>query len=119
MRSLSEFATKQQISGATLNGLGAALWAELGFYSLEQKSYKWRKFDQPLEITNLTGNVASLGSEIVLHVHGTFTDESFRAFGGHVRELAVAGTCEIFLNIWPADLRRSIDTETGLNLLEL
>jgi hypothetical protein len=118
--SLIEFAREQQIRGAWVSGVGGALWAELGFYDLEQKQYHWQKLDQPLEITSLQGNLTLTANGPALHIHGTFSDKNMQAFGGHVKELAVAGTCEILLHRWYKDaLTRSFDDEVGLQLLDL
>ena len=73
-----------------------------------------------MEITSLQGNVAWDGDEPVIHLHGTFSDESMQAFGGHIKELQVGGTCEILLHRWYKDaLTRQADPATGLNLLNV
>jgi uncharacterized protein len=121
---LTQLAKDENITGAWLSGLGAAEWAELGFYNLHSKAYSWKRFDQLMEITSLQGNVAwSAGQqkgEPVIHLHGTFSDENMQAFGGHVKELKVGGTCEILLHRWyEGKLQRSRDSETGLELLNI
>jgi len=120
IKALSQFVREQGIKAAWLNGLGGALWAELGFYDLPAKQYHWQKLDQLLEITSLEGNVAWSNEEPTLHLHGTFANAKLQAFGGHIKELAVAGTCEIFLQSLPQTaLTRSTDDAVGLNLLNL
>jgi len=120
VESLTDFVKQQKIAGGWVSAVGAAASVELGFYVLEAKEYHWKKFEQLLEITSLQGNVAWKGEEPLLHLHGTFSDENMQAIGGHVKELEVGGTCEIFLHIWNSDqLTRYQDPETGLNLLNL
>lgn len=120
VETLTRLVKNENIKGAWISGLGGAEWAELGFYDLPTKAYKWQKLDRPLEITNLQGNVSWDGEEPVLHIHGTFSDENLQAYGGHVKELEVAGTCEILLHKWyEQGLARSQDDETGLKLLDL
>lgn len=110
----------QGIEAAWVNGLGGALWVELGFYDLESKQYHWQKLNQPLEITGLQGNVAWSGAEPVLHIHGSFSDSAMKAYGGHVKELAVAGTCEVRLQRWQKGrFTRLHDDEVGLQLLDI
>ncbi len=117
---LSNYVTDQNIRGAWLQGLGAAMWAEVGYYDLDQKAYQWKRLEGPLEITGLQGNVAWQGDKPVLHVHATFSDKSMLAFGGHLKDMEIAGTCEVFLHRWYGDeLSRSLDDTTGLNLLDL
>jgi len=117
--SLTELVKKESIKSAWISGLGGALDAELGFYSLDEKQYKWEKLDQLLEITSLQGNIAWSGDEPALHIHGTFSDENMQAFGGHVKELTVGGTCELLLHSVQTDLTRSHNKEIGLDLLDL
>lgn len=125
MENLTALVQEEQIKGAWLSGLGAAMWAELGFFNLEDKTYEWKKLDQVLEIISLEGNIAwedplTAGAEPVIHIHGVFSNRDMNSFGGHVKELEVAGTCEILLHRWyQGGLRRELDDETGLKLLEL
>jgi predicted DNA-binding protein with PD1-like motif len=118
---LTQLVRQEDIRGAWISGLGGALSAELGFYNLETQEYEWKKFDQLMEITNLQGNVAWQDDEPILHIHGTFSDKNMQAFGGHVKELVVGGTCEVLLHRWYEEegLGRDKDQLTGLNLLDL
>lgn len=117
---LTAFADKENIKGAAVNGIGAALWAELGFYDLTTQRYRWKKLEELLEITNIQGTIAWENKRPFVHLHGNFSDACMQAYGGHVKELAVGGTCELFVHVWNKDrLRRSQDTATGLKLLDL
>lgn len=120
IESLDKIVRQEDIGGAWISGLGGAEWAELGYYDLEKQEYQWKKLDQLLEITSLQGNVSWLDGEPKLHVHGSFSDQNMRAFGGHVKELQVGGTCEILFHKWYKDhLTRSADDSVGLPLLDL
>ncbi|MDZ7744700.1 MAG: PPC domain-containing DNA-binding protein [Candidatus Saccharibacteria bacterium] len=121
VENLTKLVKQENIRGAWVSGLGAALWAELGYYDLDAQEYQWQKFDQLLEITSLQGNVAWSSDEPVLHIHGSFSDKNLQAIGGHVKEVAVGGTCEVFLHRWfgEAGLSRQKDDSTGLYLLSM
>lgn len=121
VESLTQLVKDEQITGAWLSGLGAALWAELGYYDLDSQEYIWKRIDQTVEITGLHGNVAWLDDEPKLHMHGSFSDRDMRALGGHVKELAVGGTCEVFLHMMQGQqkLRRVHDDTVGLPLLNV
>jgi uncharacterized protein len=117
---LSKLVKEQNINSAWISGLGAAQESELGFYDLDNKKYIYRTFDKLLEITSLQGNIAWKDSELVIHIHGTFSDQDMRAYGGHVKELIVGGTCEILLHRWYGDkLKRKLNDQTGLNEIQL
>lgn len=119
--SLTAFANEQHVNGAWLSGIGAAAWAELGYYDLQTQQYHWQKIDKLMEITSLQGNLAWSGDQPAVHLHGSFSDDAMQAFGGHVKELEVGGACELFMHLWNAEdrLSRSPDQLTGLKLLDV
>lgn len=119
MSALTELIKKEEIKGAWLSGLGGAMSVELGYYALDDKEYRWKRLDQLLEIASLQGNVSWKDGEPVLHVHGTFSDENMQAFGGHVKELTVGGTCEVMLHALQQPLQRKQNEDTGLSLLDI
>ena len=118
-KSLNQFTKEVGLHSAWLSGLGGAIEAEVGFYDLDIKRYTWKKFDGPLEITNLTGDIVQKDGKPYLHIHGTFANTSYGAIGGHLRRLIVAGTCEIFVQKLDQKLTRELDEETGLELIQL
>jgi predicted DNA-binding protein with PD1-like motif len=120
IENLTKLVRDESITGAWITGLGASEWAELGFYDLNGKSYKWKKLDQLMEITSLQGNVSWESDRPAIHLHATLSNNEMQAFGGHVKELQVGGTCELLLHRWyEGRLNRSDDPDTGLNLLEI
>lgn len=118
---LKEFIKTHNIRGGWIVGLGGLQWAELGFYDMTAQEYAWTKFDEPLELSNVTGNIAWQDDEPVLHLHATVSDTSLRAHAGHIKEAKTAGTVEIYIRMWPLDegFTRVKDADTGLNLLNL
>jgi uncharacterized protein len=120
IESLKRLAGELELKSVWLSGLGGALWAELGFYHLDTKQYSWQRFDRMTEITSLQGNLAWQDDKPIWHIHATLSDDTFHAFGGHVKELAVSGTCELLLHALQGEaLARRQDPEIGLSLLEL
>lgn len=121
VESLLKFVKERNIKGAWLMGLGGAEWAKLGFYDLPNKTYRWQRFDELLEITSLQGNIAWKDGEPALHMHGTLSNAQFQVIGGHIKELSVAGTCEVFIHALDSDqpLTRKPDDQIGLALLNL
>ncbi|MDB5185581.1 MAG: protein of unknown function superfamily protein [Candidatus Saccharibacteria bacterium] len=120
MESLDSFIKEHNIAGGWVNGLGAAVWAELGFYDLHAQQYNFKKLDQLLEITSLQGNIAWVDNKPFVHLHGTFSNAEMQGLGGHVKELEVGGTCEIYIHTWEGEpIARVLDAETGLPLLDL
>lgn len=118
--SLTKLVKDEAINGSWLMALGAAQWVEAGYYDFNAKAYKWKKYEGPLEVLSLQGNVGWDGDEPMLHIHGVFSGHDGKAFGGHVKEIEAIGTIEVFLhNWWGNKLTRSTDEESGLKLLDL
>ena len=121
IESLTKFIKEKKLTGGWIMGLGGLAWAELGFYDTTAQAYLWTRFDEPLELLQLSGNIAWQDAQPFLHLHATVSDTSQYARGGHVKEAEVSGTCELFIHRWDDDkgLKRSKDSQTGLNLLDL
>ena len=117
IESLTHLCKQEGIYSATLTGLGGAMNAEIGHYDLDNKTYNFKNFDGPLEIVSCNGNVAKVDEVPFIHMHMTISDSTLQCFGGHVKELVVGATCEIFLTPLEIDLTRSQDDEIGLKLL--
>lgn len=119
--SLTGMIKEEQITSGWISGLGGLQSAELGIYSLGDRNYKWQKFDGPLELSGLTGNIAWSSNEPILHMHGTVSGMDLMASMGHLKQAVVAGTVEIFISRlqWHDRIIRSQDDETGLKLLDL
>lgn len=114
---ITEYAREHRLKAAWVSGLGGAGTVTLGFYDIETKSYEWKVLDTPLEILNLSGNLATVDGEPFWHVHGTFGTRDYQAIGGHVKELVVGLTCELLVAPLHTPLTRTFDDETGLKLL--
>ncbi len=115
---LKQFCQSEKISAGFISALGACSELKMAFYNLETKQYEEKEFKEDLEITNLSGNIANLEKDLILHIHGTFADREFKAFGGHVMSLTVGGTCEVHLTKFVGPMNRSLDASTGLKLLD-
>lgn len=118
--SLEKFVAESKIGGAWVNGLGGALEMTLGFYDLDKKEYEWQTFEGLYEIMNLTGNTAfDEQGKLVTHLHGVFGDRQYNTRGGHVKDLTTAATVELFIHRTYKPLKRKLNSEIGLPLLDL
>ena len=104
--------------GASISAIGAVSYVKLGYFN--GKKYEHKEYMEDLEIVNLTGNVSyNLEKEIIVHIHGIFGNNDYNCVGGHVFEATVSATCEMQVTILSPGLTRSLDDETGLQLLNL
>lgn len=119
MDSLLKFIKKFKIRGGFMVGLGACEDLKLGYFDAVKGEYRDKEFKGEFEVTNLTGNIAYLGKEPIVHAHITLSDEKFKAIAGHLWQGTVSGTMEILIMTFGIKIRREKDDETGLNLLKL
>ena len=97
-----------------INGLGAIMDPELGYYDLKNKEYIKKTIIGEFELTSLVGNLTLKEGDLFVHSHITFSDINFNAYGGHLFDckIAVAGEFLIFRS--PTEINRKYDNEIGL-----
>jgi predicted DNA-binding protein with PD1-like motif len=118
MDGLKNFGIAQKIKSAGFSAIGACGEVVLSFYNLKTKKYLDKNFAKNLEIVGLTGNLAWLGKEIIVHAHGLFSDKKMNVVGGHVKKLVVSATCEVIISVMDKKIIRRYDEKTGLNLMK-
>lgn len=114
---LTEFAKEKDISNAVFRGIGAVESLTCGYYDLQEKEYHFHDYEQMLEVVSMIGNVMLKDDEPFIHVHGVFTDETNNAFGGHVKEMTVGVTLEVYLETLDSKCDRQLNEEIGLFLI--
>ena len=119
IETLKNFCIKSNIKCGYFFGIGSLDEAELAHYIVKTKKYTSESFRQPLEITNLSGNITTMNGEVYLHCHITLSDVNMDAIGGHLKEGIVGATCEIVLVELDGVIDRKYDDAIGLNLMNL
>ena len=117
MQNLKALCDREDIRLAQVDALGAANHAVIGVYDLEQQAYHREELDGFMEITGLTGNVTRMDGQVYLHLHTTLAGQDHRVHGGHVIEMRVGLTCEMFVRVLPGELTRLPDAELGINTI--
>jgi predicted DNA-binding protein with PD1-like motif len=117
---LQKFMNATGIKGGWVNGIGAALQGELGYYNLKKQEYQWHQFNDMKEVLSLQGNLTKNESgKYHSHLHGVFGDEKYGTIGGHVKDLTVGGTLEMFVHSSFIDLKRNKNEKVGLEIWDL
>lgn len=119
IETLKNFCAKNKIKCGYFFGIGALGEVELAHYIVESKKYTSKIFKQPLEIVNMSGNIAIMNNEVYLHCHITLSDENMNAIAGHLKEAIISATCEIVLIDLKSKIERKYDEITGLNLMDV
>lgn len=119
MQSLKALCEKEDIRLAQVDAIGAANRAVIGVYDIEKQAYHKEELTGFMEITSLSGNVTRMNGEAYLHLHGTLADQNHALHGGHIIELTVGATCEMFVRVLAGDVTRAKDQALGINLIAL
>jgi len=117
IQSLSAFCQAKKINGGFFFGVGAVSQAELAHYDVFQKKYSSKKFNQPLEMINISGSIGQ-EKKLIVHAHAVFADPKMKTIGGHLVEATISGTAEICLIKLPS-LKKKYDPQTGLKIFHL
>ena len=119
MEQLGILCKAEKITLAQVSALGAADHVVVGVYDLPNKAYHWEELDAFMEIAGLTGSVTMMNDQPYFHLHGTFADTHNVIHGGHVKEIRIGATCEMFLTIVEGEVTREYDPTLGINLWKL
>jgi predicted DNA-binding protein with PD1-like motif len=115
---LNEFAEKFHVTSAHFTAIGALRGATLAWFSPERKMYKKIPVEGQLEVASMIGDIALFNGKPVVHTHMVvgLPDGTTRA--GHVLEAHVWPTLEVMVTVESNAMRKSLDPETGLTLID-
>lgn len=119
MEQINTFLVNEKIDNAYFSGIGAVQKAELAHFRVDTKKYSSRQFDEPLEITNITGNAYLFEGKPLVHAHATLSDDGFATYGGHLVSAVISAACEITLVKLNTSLKKRVYEDVGLKLLDL
>jgi predicted DNA-binding protein with PD1-like motif len=120
MGGLIAFAKEQQLEGSDFTAIGAFSSAVLGYFEVEQKTYKKIPIDEQVEVLTLIGNITrEEDGEPKVHAHTVLGLADGTTRGGHLLEAHVRPTLELVLTESPVELRRRFNPEAGLALIDL
>ncbi len=116
MQSLTYFCGKEHIALARVEAIGAANHAVIGVYDLKKKEYYPEEINEFMEIASLNGNITVMDGKPYIHLHATLADHHHVIHGGHVLEMRVGATCEMFVTVLNGEVKRQKDEALGINL---
>ena len=118
LASIRAVCNAERVRLAEISALGAADYAEVGVYHLAEKRFFLLLLEGEMEICALTGSVTRRGTELYLHLHGSLADADGNVYGGHVNEIRVSATAEIFIRLLPGEVNRRLEEESGIFLMD-
>lgn len=119
MAGLLAFANKHKLVAGHLTGIGATSDAVIGYFDPQKKTYLRNHEKGQAEVLSLTGNLALHNNEPFFHVHVALGLRDGSVRGGHLFAATVRPTVELVLTTYRRAVRRAVDPDTGLPLLDL
>jgi predicted DNA-binding protein with PD1-like motif len=115
---MQEFA-QQHPGAASFTAIGAFSSATLGYFDRERMDYNQIAVGEQTEVLALVGDIARHKDKPKVHAHVVLGRADGTTRGGHILEARVWPTLEVVLTESPQHLRRVIDEETGLALIDI
>ena len=115
---LQGFAEQQAFAVSHFSAIGAFSHAVVGFFDRRKLNYIKTPIKEQVEVLSLTGNITLSDQGYKVHAHVVLGKSDASAIGGHILEAHVWPTLEVIVEESPKHLRRQIDPETGLALLD-
>jgi hypothetical protein len=119
LEKLTEFCGKEKISAGVFFGIGALSKAELGHFSMQEKKYSNKTFEEELEVLGFAGNISLKEGKPFVHSHVVLGRKDFSCIGGHLISGVTGATLELFVFVFDSVLERKKDEGTELFLLDV
>ena len=115
---LTDFVIQHKIHDAHFTGIGAVSGATLAWLDPTKKIYHRIPVTEQAEILSLIGDVTTFNGKPMVHMHAVLGKSDGTPIGGHVFELNVNPTLEIFMTIDTEPLKRRPDDESGMKVID-
>jgi len=118
MRMLTDYAREQQLQGSHFTAIGAFSDAVVAYFDWQSKRYRHIDISEQVEVLSMIGDIAIDAEGPKVHAHVVLAKSDASAHGGHLVAAHVRPTLEIVLAESPRHLRRRLDPESGLALID-
>lgn len=116
---LTSFAKDHNLTACHFTAIGAFQDAVLGYFDKKRKDYKRIPVKEQVEVVVLAGDIALKDLNPQVHAHTVLGRSDGTTLGGHLLEGHVWPTLEVILQQSPKYLKRVVDKETGLALIDV
>ncbi len=117
--SLLSLAQKENITLASVSGIGATDDFTVGVFDIERKDYNKKYFTGNHEITAITGNITGMNGNSYVHLHINCAGKDGSIVGGHLLSARISLTAEIFIRTVDGTVVRTRDEELKINLMDV
>jgi predicted DNA-binding protein with PD1-like motif len=106
------------VQDAHFTAIGAVSSATLAWLDVPKKMYHRIAVPQQVEVVSLIGDIAGYNGKPVVHMHAVLARQDGTTVGGHVFELHVNPTLEVFMTVETSPLRKRADDASGMKLID-
>ena len=115
---LTDFALKYNVGDAHFTGIGAVSGATVAWLDAPNKIYHRISVPEQVEVLSLIGDVATFNGRPVVHMHAVLGHPDGTTTGGHVFELNVNPTLEVFVTVNSTPLKKRPDDASGMKVID-
>jgi predicted DNA-binding protein with PD1-like motif len=115
---LTDFAIAKNVGDAHFTGIGAVSSATLAWLDIPHKIYHRIPVAEQVEVLSLIGDVAMFNGKPVVHMHAVLGHHDGSTTGGHVFELNVNPTLEVFVTVNEIPLKKRPDEASGIKVID-
>ncbi len=116
---LTQFARSEDLEAAQITAVGAFSRATVGWFDRAAKDYRRIQVAEQCELLSLIGDIAEGQDGPILHMHVVLGLSDGTTRGGHLLEGRVFPTLEAVVTENPARLRKVMDPDIGIPLIDL
>jgi predicted DNA-binding protein with PD1-like motif len=118
MSGLTDFVIQHKIEDAHFTAIGAINGATLAWLDPVKKIYHRIPVTEQVEVLSLVGDVATFNDKPIVHMHAVLGAPNGTTVGGHVFELNVNPTLEVFLTANTTTLKKKPDDASGMKVID-
>lgn len=119
-KSITEFANRENITGASVSAIGAFSQAKVGWFDFAAKTYKPIEVNEQCEVLSLLDDVAQGDDgKASLHLHAVLGLQDGMLRGGHLLSGSVQPTLEVTITETLVHLRRKKRPDLGIALISI
>jgi hypothetical protein len=115
---LTDFAIQHKIEDAHFTAIGAVSGATLAWLDPANKIYHRIPVAEQVEVLSLIGDVATFNGKPIVHMHAVLGKPDGATIGGHVFELNVNPTLEVFVTVDTTSLKKKPDEASGMKVID-
>lgn len=115
---LTDLAIQHKIEDAHFTAIGAVSGGTLAWLDLPKKIYHRIPVTEQVEVLSLVGDVATFNGKPIVHMHAVLGKPNGSTIGGHVFELSVNPTLEVFMTVNTIPLRKKPDESSGMKVID-